>query len=257
MIAVAILVLSSCCDDKCTEPTGDAPIVTIENVSSGDEILGTKMIYVNVISEYETDVLLFLDGSEVPQSSPNRSILWFDSNNYDDGLHSLKAKAIDSEGREGTSETKQIYTRYDFAPDSNGEIAVSINYYEQLDDMDAYSFGDPYFVFELLIDDEEFGTFTSEVFENTAISDTTITCCFDISDNTRAYTLNVHVFDADAVQDDEEMDYTSCDTTYYHTFELEPYNSDFALFYSGEDDGSADIDDNDCIIGLTVQTVTD
>ena len=256
LIAVVAMVLSSCCDDKCTEPDVDPPVVTIDNVNPGDEITGIRLIQVSVASTNETDIVLVLDGEELYREE-TRGYHYFNSNDFFEGNHSLKAKATDSEGNEGFSDTIQIYTRHDFAPYSNGELLVSVNYYEQLDEMDNYSEGDPYFVFELYIDGEEFGTYVSDALENTAQTDSTFSCSFDVSDTIHEYTLTVYAMDADAAQDDEIMDYTADSETNYTTFVLQPVASDFSLFYSGEDDGSGDLDDNDCVIQLTVETITE
>jgi hypothetical protein len=249
------IILVSCSSDS-TGPEDDtiAPTVSILDIPYGASFSGifSVTVYVNDDNNVDT-VALYLDGQNIASTTSSPYIFYVNCNDVEDGVHTLQAKAQDEAGNIGESEFVAINTTYDFAPYSNGQIRVSITNYQQLDQLDLSSFGDPYFVYIIKIDGDEFATYTSEIWLNTAEIHTTISHTFDIPDNVREYQLIVSVRDSDTIGY-EDIDYTS-QSGYAYIWTLNPITSDFVGEFNGEDDGSSSFDDNDCEITLDVDTI--
>jgi hypothetical protein len=258
--AVLVIILSmlmSCSDsptgnDNDTPDTVD-PTVSFENIANGANVSGIFSVSVLATDNEEIDlVAIYLDGQKIDEIDLSRFQFSIDCNDYTDGAHTLQAKAWDAAGNIGITNIITINTMFDFAPYSNGKIEVKISHYEQLDPLDIMSDGDPFFVYEIEINGNVFETYTSPTYQDTDEINTDIEHTFDIPDNTREYKLTVWVRDQE-VSGYEEIDYTYLSGTWGY-WELNPISSDWEAIYSGEDDGSAGYDDNDCEITLEVET---
>jgi hypothetical protein len=264
LLSALIIILSmlmSCSDtptgnDNDTPDTVD-PTVSFENIADGADVSGIFSVTVNATDNEEIDlVAIYMDGQKIDEIDLSRFQTRFqfsiDCNDYTDGAHTLQAKAWDAAGNIGITNIITINTMFDFAPHSNGKIEVSITHYQELDPVDTFGYGDPYFIYILDIDNVEFDVYTSPVYLNVTELNITISHVFDIPDNTREYKLTVLVRDDDTAGYDE-LDYTHLSGTAY-VWTMEPITNDFMNTYSGEDDGSSGYDDNDCEITLEVET---
>ena len=248
------VVLISCSSDSTGPDDTTAPTVSIVNIANGAEVSGIFDVSINASDDNDVDVVaIYVDGQKIDEMSNSPYVFAINCNDFEDGTHTLQAKAWDEAENLGVSEIIGINTTFDFAPNSNGRIMVSITHYEQLDPVDLTSYGDPYFVYIIEINGVEYATYTSPIWQDTAEISSTISYTFDIPDDTREYQLIVYVRDDDTVGY-EEMDYTP-ESGYAYIWTLEPVTSDFYQVYNGEDDGSAGYDDNDCEITLHVNSI--
>ena len=155
ILLLLAIILVSCSSDS-TGPEDDtiAPTVSILDIPYGASFSGifSVTVYVNDDNNVDT-VALYLDGQNIASTTSSPYIFYVNCNDVEDGVHTLQAKAQDEAGNIGESEFVAINTTYDFAPYSNGQIRVSITNYQQLDQLDLSSFGDPYFVYIIKIDE--------------------------------------------------------------------------------------------------------
>lgn len=259
---VLILILSvliSCSNSPTGSGNGNGndtidPTVSFENIANGAHVSGIFNVTVNATDNEEIDIVaLYLDGQKIDEINVSRYQFSVNCNDYTDGSHTLQAKAWDKAGNIGITNIITINTSFDFAPYTNGKIKVTISHYKQLDDLDIASYGDPYFVYIIEINDSVFETYTSPVWQDTQEINDDVDHTFDIPDNTKDYKLTVYVRDKDTVGY-ESIDYTpESGVAYYWT--LHPITSDFTETFNGEDDGSSGYDDNDCEITLKVETI--
>ncbi|MCK5051953.1 MAG: hypothetical protein KAS53_09540 [Candidatus Cloacimonetes bacterium] len=256
VLILLLFILISCSSDSTTGPENDTidPTVSFGNIANGADVSGIFNVTVNASDNDEIDlVAIYLDGQKIGEIDVSRYSFTINCNDYEDGEHTLQAKAWDRAGNIGITNIITINTTFDFAPYSNGTIKVSITHYLQIDPVDIGSYGDPYFVYIIEINGNEFETFTSSIWQNTYEINTPIDYTFDIPDDTREYQLTVYVRDDDIVGY-EELDYTPT-SGYAYIWTLDPITSDFSEIFNGEDDGSSGYDDNDCEITLNVNTL--
>lgn len=256
---VVLMMVVSCSSEKSTsgpnvEEDTTPPTISFANIGNGQEVSGIFDVIVNASDNEEVlCVSIYFDDQQVGSCYSSPYSFSLNCNNYTDGEHNLQARVWDTSENFSVTDNITITTMYDFAPYSNGAIKVSISHFQELDPIDLTGYGDPYFIYSILIDDVEYERFTSDVFQNTTEINSLIEYCFDIPDNTREYCLDVIVADDDGV-DYDLYDYTEASGQYYR-WTLNPNSSDFYHIYNGEDDGSAGFDDNDCVITLQVETI--
>ena len=196
VLILLLLILISCSSDSTTGPENDAidPTVSFENIANGADVSGIFSVTVNASDNDEIDlVAIYLDGQKIDEIDVSRYSFTINCNDYEDGEHTLQAKAWDRAGNIGISNIITINTTFDFAPYSNGSIKVSINHYKQIDSAEIGSYEDPYFVYIIKINGNEFETFTSAIWQNTFEITSPINYTFDIPDDTSEYQLIVYV----------------------------------------------------------------
>ena len=81
-------------------------------------------------------LLLFIHGQKIGEIDVSRYSFTINCNDYEDGEHTLQAKAWDKAGNIGITNIITINTTFDFAPYSNGSIKVSITHYQQIDQIE-------------------------------------------------------------------------------------------------------------------------
>jgi len=256
ILSITLFSLSSCSSDS--SPTGSEgdttnPTVSFENIQNGASVSGSLDISVKATDNGAVSkIALYIDNQKIGEFSGDNHNFTINCNDYSDGSHTLKAQAWDNTGNTGTTSIN-IQTIFDFAPNTDGKIKVSITHYKELDPVDLYGYGDPYFEYILKINGSEYDSFTSQVYDDTNELNTIISHTFNIPDKTREYQIIVRVFDEDGSVDDQ-LDYTPISGSAY-IWTLAPIANDFNEIYNGEDDGSANFDDNDCTITLKVETI--
>ncbi|MBN2829560.1 MAG: hypothetical protein JXR56_04500 [Candidatus Cloacimonetes bacterium] len=229
-----------------------APTVAFMNLPNGTTISTQRNIDVTAIDNNSiVNVKLYLDNQQIGQDTSSPYSFSLNPFDFTDGTHTLQARATDNAGNIGYSENLSITINYDFAPNTNGRINVTISHYQELDPLDLTGYGDPYFVYEIEINNVVFDTYVSQTFSNTTVLNQNVSHIFDIPDNTREYKLTVWVYDEDTASDDL-LDYTSVAGSAYY-WNLNPISGDFTDTYNGNDDGLND--DKDCEITLSVDTL--
>ena len=234
------------------QPDIEVPVVSFVNLNNNDDLSGICTITVNATDNVDVaSVQLLVNDQIIDEDYLSPFSFSFNCNDYDDGMQTFQAKAYDAVGNMGETNTVMANTEYDFAPNNNGRIKVSITNYQELDSFDLTGYGDPYFVYILEIDDVEFDTYTSVVFPNDNSLAGPISHTFDIPDNVREYKITVRVWDDDT-SDDDQIDYTAANGYSYYWM-MTPVDDDFIETYNGEDDGISS--DKDCQITLQVETM--
>lgn len=238
-------------------PDTEAPTVVFVGILDGEEVSGIFKVSINASDNKEIQkIALYLDDEEIGTSNSSQHEFSVNSNNYLDGNHTLTAKAWDTSNNFSV-ENIEVNTTYDFAPLADGQIKVSITHYKEIDPVDAYGYGDPYFIYELRINEEVYDTYTSQIWEDTYEIDFEVSHTFNIPDDTREYQLVVYVRDNDASGYDQ-LDYTDSPSgsAFIWTLKTDSHlTHDFTGTYNGEDDGSSNFDDDDCEITLKVEMI--
>ncbi|MDA3887150.1 MAG: Ig-like domain-containing protein [Candidatus Delongbacteria bacterium] len=236
-----------------------APTVTIANLTNGQNVSGIFTINVDATDNTSINrVTLYIDGSSVETiyAKDTKGIYYFDVNfnSYSDGSRSVYAIAYDGSNNSETSNAISINSEYDFALYGNGVIRVSIDHYQELDPLDLTGYGDPYFEFNLYIDDVLYSQhFTSTSYDTQEIN-TPIYYDFDIPDKTRQVKISIKVWDEDGASDDI-VDYCNEAGNYYiWTLSTLPNGNllNYSNTYSGADDGQGD---DDCEITMSVKAL--
>ncbi|PID27276.1 MAG: hypothetical protein CR982_05885 [Candidatus Cloacimonadota bacterium] len=259
MVIFISLSLISCSSDSSssTEPSDNIPpTISFENLSDYDEVSG--IFGVELKANDNNDILridLYIDDQFVDTKYDDEAYFSINCNDYSDDYHTLEAIAFDRSGNQASTSIN-IYTEYDFAPSNDGKIKVEISHYKELDPVDIYGYGDPYFVYEIRIDGVEYDTYVSNTWHDTHEINSTIGHTFNIPDNTREYQLVVYVYDEDE-EGEDLLDYTHLDgNALIWTITTEnSFVHDFTKTYNGEDDGSSSYDDDDCTITLSVSMI--
>ena len=230
------------------------PTVSFGNIANGSNVSGVFNVEVEASDNNAIDkVQLYLDDNLINTQYNSQSQFTVNCNDFSDGTHILKAKAWDEAGNYA-SVSINVTTKYDFAPYSDGKIEIAITHYKELDPVDLYGYGDPYFIYILKINGVEYDRYTSQVWEDKNELNINISHKFNIPDDTREYQFIVYVMDDDG-GDDDQLDYTDGSGKAY-VWTMKTISSyDFTEVYNGEDDGSSNFDDNDCKITLNVKMI--
>ena len=260
ILFLTVLLLSSCDSDSSgsTSPEIDTedPTVSFNDISDGENVSGVFNVSINAYDNEEIEkITLYMDDEVIDHSYSSQYEFSVNCNDYLDGNHKLTAKAWDTSGN-FSAKNIEINTTYDFAPYSDGQIKVTITHYKEIDPVDSYGYGDPYFIYEIRIDDEVYDTYTSQVWEDTYEINSEVSHTFNIPDDTREYQLVVYVRDKDTSGYDQ-LDYTHLSGSAL-IWTLKPDFSlthDFTKTYNGEEDGSSNFDDDDCEITLKVKMI--
>lgn len=258
LAVVSLITIVSCSDDDTsTSPSGDVTAPTVElRLIDNHNISGIYNVLVDATDdEYNLySVSLYIDGHLIEEKNPSYEGTFsfsVNSMDYTEGSHYMYAEATDEAGNFTRSSLIDVNMLYDFDPENNGMIRVGIDYYLELDPLDLTGYGDPYFIFELYIDDVLFDDYTSPTTWDTNEITSSIYYDFDIPDDTKQIKVAIKVMDEDGAVDDP-VDYCPESGNYY-IWTLSTYSNgsplDYSETYSGANDGQGD---DDCEITMFV-----
>ena len=263
-LIVALTFLNSCSDSS-TDPDDDGqndttdPTVVV-NLNANHNISGIYNIRVTATDDTDLySLTLMIDGVTIESRTDIyiEGDFFFEVNSmdYSEGLHTVTVRAVDAANNIVTTDAINVNMLFDFDPENNGMIRVSIDQYQELDPLDITGYGDPYFVFrisdtnDVLIDE-----YQTAVYWDTNIINTSIYHDFDIDDGTKQIKVAIIVYDKDDTNDDI-VDYCPESGNYY-TWTLSTWSNnamlDYSNTYSGADDG---VGDDDCQITMSAKAM--
>jgi len=262
-IFAALFMMSSCSDsstDPDDGPNGDTtdPTVVV-NLVANQNISGIQNIRITATDDTDLySITLMIDGVTVESKTDvifeGDFLFEVNSMDYSEGLHSVTARAVDEAGNITTSSPISVNMLFDFDPENNGLIRVSVDQYQELDPLDLTGYGDPYFVFKLYIDDVLFEEYQSAVTWDTYYINTPIYHDFDIDDSTKQIKVAIIVYDKDDTSDDV-VDYCP-ESGVYYTWTMNTMPNGIPLNYSNTYSGANDgMGDDDCQITMSVKVM--
>jgi len=255
-LAFVIVLFFGCSNDNPTGPDfndTESPTVSITYPANLHVTYGTETLRADASDNDEiSKVEFFVDGMLVGTDQTEPYEYSVDFSNYDEGTHSITAKAYDRSGNSAVSDPISVIYVYDFAPSGNGYIKVEIIHYIEDGTLDDFSDGDPYFIFKLVWNDDS-STQYSEVFNGRYELWNPYFYEFDVDDNTKQFYLSVWVYDDDTA-DDDWVDYTPDPDGRAYRFTLDTRSLPWEQTYDGSDDGVSS--EPDCELQIRVTIVT-
>ncbi len=215
VLFVAItLVWTACEDDNGTEPCTDSEPPTVAIVSPDTAIFtcGTVDITVEATDNQEiSKVELFVDGILRYEDTSSPYVFSVDFSAYSEGVHRVAAQAHDGCHNSAVSDTLIITHRWDFWPEGDGAIRVTLSRYEEEDGFvhDDGSCGDPFFTMffsENPIDLDTIRIPETGNWEDTCSLDDFYVYAWDVPDSLKQFMVGVNAFDYDSPDSTAHID---------------------------------------------------
>ncbi|MCD6531346.1 hypothetical protein J7K99_02750 [bacterium] len=254
LIVISVLLFSGCGSDNPSGPDFDdheSPSVSITYPSDLCVVNGEVTIRAEASdNDMVSKVEFFVDGDLVGIDYNEPYECAVDFSTYEEGTHSVTAKAYDRSGNSAVSEPITVIYMYDFAPEGNGYVKVEIvHYLQKNNNFDPFAGdGDPYFIFQMVCGDDT-TTQVSETFANRSELWFPYSYEFDIDDNTKTFYLSVWVCDEDPDGYDL-VDYVPDPDGRAYQFTLDTRYLPWEATYDGSDDGVPS--EPDCELTLRV-----
>jgi len=252
LLVMSVLLFSGCGSDNPSGPDFDdheSPSVSITYPSNLYVINGEITIRAEASdNDMVSKVEFFVDGDLVGVDYDEPYECTVDFSTYEEGTHSITAKAYDRSGNSAVSEPITVIYMYDFAPEGNGCVKVEIVHYLQKGVLDDLSDGDPYFIFQIIAGNDTLEQI-SDVFQGRSELWDPFSYEFDIDDTVKHFYLAVWVYDSDEFMDDW-VDYTPEPDGKAYQFTLDPRYLPWEATYDGSDDGVPN--EPDCELTLRV-----
>lgn len=207
----------------------------------------------------DPDEWLDTDGDGVGDNAdafPTDSTQWADRDDdgYGDNPLGIDPDAFPDDPTEWKdSDSDGIGDNSDFYDSGNGKVKIAINSYQGDGTADFWTFGDPFFVIRVDVNNDGTYdlTYTSSIFVDTELLTSPYSVTVDLTDGTAAFRFWISVYDSD-LEGDYVIDYapSSSGTSVSHAV-FPPFAGSWS--YNGSDDG---LSETDCILDYSLSVTS-